>query len=70
MENGDKLEEGLWTSRPKQRYVDRHCLTVSLSLYPDWVFMLTFKDSDLSVWRLPGGYVSLVGDRKQRAPIL
>ena len=31
VENGDKLEEGLWNYCQEQRNVDRHCITVPLS---------------------------------------
>ena len=64
VEEGQELEEGLWTSHPKQRNVDRHRLDVPLSRLG--------LDTHLKGFQLvhPGladSWVGLVGYRRRQA---
>ena len=59
MENGDKIEEGLWNSFPEQRRVDRHRRTVPLY----WLGL----DGNLHKVQLirqclPDGFIGILGD--------
>ena len=63
----DELEEVFWTSRPKQRHVDRHRLDVPLSRLG---FDIDLKRIQLVRRGLAEGWVGFLGDRRRRAPIL
>ena len=67
VEEGQELEEGLWTSHPKQRHVDRHRLDVPLSRLG---FDIDLKRIQLVRRGLAEGWVGFLGDRRRRAPIL
>ena len=67
MEDSHKLEEGLWTSLPKQWHINCYRLTLPLSRLD--------LDADPEGTRLvcrviANGRVGLVGDRRRRSTIL